>query len=340
MSYKRVVVTEYGAPEVLKVIEEKELPVPQENEVRVKALAVSASFTDTLLRKGIYPGIKTKPPFSPGYDIIGIVDACGTNADSFKPGDQVAALTVYGSYSEYICIKEDELQKTPDGLDPAEAVSLILTYMTAYQMLHRSAKIKEKNSILIHGAGGAVGTALIQLGRLMDLKMYGTARKPKHKLIKELGAEPIDYTSVDFAERVKAITFSGVRAVFDPIGGKHLKKSLSCLKLGGKLVAFGAHNWAVGKGSLSSVIRGMMMLKMWNYIPNGKKSEFYSITSMKKKHPDWFKEDLSILFNFLKEGKIKPVIAKRMLLEEAAEAHKLLDSSSVEGKIVIIINKE
>jgi NADPH2:quinone reductase len=162
MSYKRVIITGFGGPEVLKIIEEPKLPEPKPDEVRIKVLATSAAFTDVMIRKGKYPDVKDKPPFSPGYDVVGVVDKVGDSATRFKVGQRVADLTVIGAYSEYLCLPESRLTLVPDSLDPAEAVSLILSYVTAYQMLHRVAKVKGSQRILVHGAGGAVGTAMLQ----------------------------------------------------------------------------------------------------------------------------------------------------------------------------------
>ena len=340
MSYKKVIITKYGPPDVLKVIEEEFLPEPEKGEVRIKVLVTSASFTDTLLRKGMYPEVRKKPPLSPGYDMVGIVDKCGEDASMFNAGQKVAALTVYGAYSEYICLPEDTLISVPKGLDDAEVVSLILSYMTAYQMLHRTAKIQKGQSILVHGAGGAVGTALLQLGKLLDLKMYGTARKSKHNLIKSLGAIPIDYQSEDFVERIKTYNGSGIDAVFDCIGGDYFKRSFASLKPGGILVAYGFQQAVMTNGNMLDIVLGFIKIKLWNILPNKKAATFYAISSLRKKQPDWFKEDLTALFGLLQQGKIKPVIAKKMPLSNAVEAHKLLDQSSVEGKIILIVNKE
>mgnify|MGYP000111973144 CR=1 FL=1 len=165
MSYKKVVISEFGGPEVLHIIEEPSLPEPEAGEVRIKVLATSAAFTDVMIRKGKYPDVKEKPPFSPGYDMVGIVDSLGEGVTGFQVGQKVADLTVIGAYSEYICLAASRLTPVPDEVDPAEAVSLILSYVTAYQMLHRTANVKAGQSVLIHGAGGAGGTAMIQLGK-------------------------------------------------------------------------------------------------------------------------------------------------------------------------------
>ena len=247
----------------------------------------------------------------------------------------MADLTVIGAYSEYLCLPESRLTPVPEGLDPAEAVSLVLSYVTAYQMLHRVAHVKSGQRILIHGAGGAVGTAMVQLGKLMDLEMYGTASKSKRELVKQLGATPIDYKGEDFVERIHGLTGNGVDAVFDPIGGDHLKRSFSVLRRGGKLVAYGFYNAVLGKGG--SIPLDFLRLKLWNILPNGRLATFYSIGALRQKHPDWFSEDLTKLFDWLAQGKIKPVIAMRMPLAEARRAHELIERAEVQGKIVLTV---
>jgi NADPH2:quinone reductase len=265
MSYKRVIVKKFGGPEVLKVIEESTLPEPKFGEVRIKVLVTSAALTDTIIRKGQYPDVKEKPPFSPGYDMIGLVDKLGEGVTRFKIGQKVADLTVIGAYSEYICLPESRLTLVPDELDPTEAVSLVVTYVTAYQMLYRYAKIKLKQRILIHGAAGAVGTAILQLGNLLDLEIYGTASKSKHELIAGLGAIPIDYRNEDFVERIKTHTNDGVDAAFDPIGGDNFKRSFKTLKSGGQLVAYGFYNASTGKGG--SILFDFLRLQLMKIIP-------------------------------------------------------------------------
>ncbi len=336
MSYRRVIISEYGGPDVLRIVEEEKLPEPLAGEVRVRISAAGAAFTDIMVRKGIYPGVKQKPPFSPGYDMVGIVDKIGTEAKKFKKGDRVAALTVTGSYSEYMCLPESELVSVPDELDPAEAVSVILPYVTAYQMLHRSAKIKKGQIILVHGAGGAVGSALLRLGKLNDLDMFGTDAESKHESIKGAGAVPIDYEKEDFVNVVIEKTGDGVDAAFDAVGGDHFKRSFRALRPKGTLVAYGFYDAALGKGG--NVPLDFLRLKLWNLLPNGKSALFYSVESLQKKHPDWFKEDLTELFKLLKEKKIKPVIHAGMPFTEAAEAHKMIENKKVNGKIILMMN--
>ena len=335
MSYKKVTLNEFGSPDVLQVVTEDTLPEPAAGEVRVKVLAASATFTDTLVRKGIYYGFKETPPLSPGYDMVGVVDELGENVTGFEIGQMVADLTVWGAYSEYMLRASSGLVPVPPGLDPAEAVSMVLSYITAYQMLHRVANIQRGQSILVHGAGGAVGTALLQLGALLDLKMYGTASASKRELVEGLGAVHIDYAEEDFAARLQAE--GGCDAAFDFIGGEHFKRSFESLKKGGILIPYGFYDDAMGRGG--NVPVDYMKVALWNMLPNGRKAAFYAIGGMREKNPGWFKEDLATLFELLAAGKLEPAIERRMKLEDAKEAHELIEQAAVKGRIVLMVNE-
>jgi NADPH:quinone reductase-like Zn-dependent oxidoreductase len=221
-------------------------------------------------------------------------------------------------------------------LDPAEAVSLVLSYVTAYQMLRRVARVQSGERILIHGAGGAVGTAMLQLGSTLDLEMYGTASKPKHDLVSSLGAVPIDYQNQDFVAEIAAKTERGVAAVFDHLGGEHFNRSFQSLRAGGSLVAYGFYNTIMGQGG--SVPLDFLRLKMWNLLPNRRSTHFYSIGPWRKQHADWFYQDLSHLFELLADGKIEPVIWKRISLTEVAQAHDWIEQAVPRGKVVITMD--
>ena len=334
--YKRILIEKFGGPEVLSLIEESGLPEPKDNEVRIKVLYTSANFTDIMIRRGMYPEVKEKPPFSPGYDMVGVIDQVGDAVTRFREGDKVADMTVTGAYSQYMCLPENQLIHLPDKVDPAEAVSTILSYVTAYQMLHRIANIKPEQKILVHGAGGAVGLAMLQLGKLMNLEMYGTASASKHDLIIENGGIPIDYRETDFATYIKNNTPKGVNAVFDPIGGNNFKKSFSILKKQGKLVAFGFYNAVMGKGGNIPV--DFMNLQFRNLLPNKKSATFYSIGALRKKHPDWFIEDLTTIFKMLGDKKIHPLIERKIKIDQAAEAHQIIENRQNKGKIIFQLN--
>jgi NADPH:quinone reductase-like Zn-dependent oxidoreductase len=167
MRYKRVVISRLGGPEVLEVREEA-LPEPGLGEVRVRILATGVSLPDLLMREGVHPEAP-HPPFTPGWDLVGVVDKLGVGASTVEPGQMVAALLITGGSAEFICLPQEELVPVPAGLDPAEALVMVFNYATAYQMMRRTARVKPDQRVLIHAAAGGIGTALLQLGRLVDL---------------------------------------------------------------------------------------------------------------------------------------------------------------------------
>src|SRR5580704_11424000 len=329
MRNTRVVLTALGGPEVLKVIDD-EIRDPAANEVRIKILTCGVAFADVLMRRGLYSPVPALP-YSPGYDIVGTVESCGPVVTQWKPGDLVIALSMTGGYSRYIDLPESELVQMPAGLDPAEAVSLVLNYTTAYQLIHGIAKLRQGESVLIHGAAGGVGTAALQLGKLAGLKMFGTASKPKHDLVSALGGIPIDYRNEDFTKRA-----AGVDAVFDPIGGRNWMRSYSALGQGGLFVGYGM-SAAIEGGRRNMLLAGASFawLTLIKLIP-GKSALWYSITTDKKKHPEWFREDLSRLLSMLEQKSISPIVSARLPLREAPRAHEMLERAAVTGKIVLM----
>ena len=342
MKYKHVIVSQFCGPENL-LLAQDELPEPRANEVRLKVLAAGVSFADIMMRQGIHPESWNlgRTPFTPGWDVVGIVDKLGDKVSTtWQTGQIVAALPIVGGYSEYICLPSDELVPVPTGLDHAEAVSLVLNYTTAYQIFHRCAHIRPGETILINGgAAGGVGTALLQLGKLANLrKMYGTVSSEKHDIVSSLGGIPLDYKSVDLVREIIKLTGHdddskdepGVDAVLDGIGGKSFQSSYEILRSGGRLVAYG--------GTPTADLGYWMMMLTMNVVSEEKKFILYSIQTLKRLKPDWFYEDLTLLFDMLKQGKIKPIVAAKIPLNRAAQAHELLAGGSVKGKIVLICN--
>ena len=328
MKYEHIVIPKFGGPENL-LLTEDEIPQPRANEVRVRVLAAGVSFADILMRKGVHPESWNlgRIPFTPGWDVVGVVDKLGDKVSTWQTGQMVAALPIVGGYGEYIILPSDELVPVPSGLDLAEAVSLVLNYITAYQMLHRCAHINSGENILINGgAAGGVGTALLQLGKLVGLrKMYGTTSKEKHDVVSNLGGIPIDYKSVDLTQEIIRLTSrdgngnQGVDVVFDGIGGKLLKSSYESLRSGGRLVAYG--------GTPTSDLEDWLMMFTLNLVPDKRNFMLYSIQTLKRLKQDWFHEDLILLLDLLKQGKVKPIISARLPLNQAGQAHELLEGA-------------
>ncbi|MDE3137702.1 MAG: zinc-binding dehydrogenase [Acidobacteriota bacterium] len=336
MIYRRIVVNRSGGPEVLEVAQE-ELREPGPGEVRVRVIAAGVAFADILMREGAYPG-GPAPPFTPGYDLIGVVDAVGEGVSSVRPGQMVTALTVFGCYTEVAYLPETELVVVPEGLDAIEALALVLNYVSAWQILHRVARVRRGERVLVHSAAGGFGTAALELSRMAGLVTFGTASAGKLHLVQELGAVPIDYRKEDFLARIR--DEGGVDVVLDGIGGAVSVRSYRALRRGGRLVIFGLQSAVVGgRRSLSQLLRfytSSAALLLARLLPDGRRALPYRVAVLKRRHPDWFREDLEKLFGLLAANEIRPVIAERIPLMEARRAHELLVSGSVSGKIVLI----
>lgn len=346
MRHTRVVVTHYGGPDALRVVEE-ECPEPKHLEVRVRMLAAGVALPDIMAREGIHP--ETPPvPYTPGWDLVGEVDRLGNGVSGIERGQIVAAMPIRGAYAEFVCLPQRELVPVPSGLDAAEAVCLVLNYITAYQMLHHSAKVKPGQRVLFHGASGGVGTALLQLGRLAGLEMYGTCSSPGAQYVSDLGGVPIDYRNQDFVEEIRRLTGEGVDAVFDPIGGAHLWHSRKALRRGGRVVGYGNTKSLRGEGLGSGrtgrrnrfhgiPIYALYVAGGW-LLPGRKTVVPYSIQTLKRLRPRLFRQDLIALFDLLRRQLIKPLIARRFPLVEARSAQELLGKGGVVGKIVLVRN--
>jgi NADPH2:quinone reductase len=344
MKHTRIIVTRYGGPDVLRVVEE-ECPEPKRGEVRVKVLAAGVALPDVMMREGIHPETP-KLPFTPGWDLVGEVDRLGDGVSGTEPGQIVAALPISGAYAEFVCLPQRVLVPVSSGLDPAEAVSLILNYVTAYQMMHRSVTVRPGQRVLIHGASGGVGSALLQLGRLAGLEMYGTSSSRGAATVADLGAVPIDYQNQDFVEEIHRLTGEGVDVVFESIGGTHIWRSRKALRPGGTVVAYGLTG-SLRAGRLASgrsggrhrfraiAIFGVYIAAGW-LLPGHRRVVPYSIQTLMRLRPAVFREDLIALFDLLQAHKIKPLIAQRLPLAEARHAHELLGDGGVTGKIVLV----
>jgi NADPH2:quinone reductase len=345
MKHTRIVVSRYGGPDAIRVVEE-ECPEPKAGEVRVRVLASGVSLPDVMAREGIHPETPALP-FTPGWDLVGLVDRLGEGVAGFAPGQVVAAMPISGAYAEYVCLPSRWLVPVPAGLDPAEAVSLVLNYITAHQMMHRLARVKPGQRALVHGASGGVGTALLQLGRLAGLEMYGTCSARSAEVVSGLGAVPVDYRRQDWVQEVRRLTGGdGVDVVFDPIGGGHLWESRRALRSGGTVVGYGLRADVRGDGLVSeragrrrryggALQFGLLIAASW-ILPGRRRLLPYSIQVLARRRPDWFRKDLTDLLGLLREGKVKPIVAQRLPLAEARRAQEVLGQGGVTGKIVLL----
>src|SRR5215218_1488736 len=349
---KRVVVEHFGGPEVLRVVEEED-PRPGPGEVRVRVLAAGVSFTDAQLRAGTYIPGAPKPPFTPGYELVGVVEELGPDCSRLRVGDRIGALTVWGADADRVCVPEASAVEVPDDLDPAEVLSLLFPYMTAYQVLHRIAMAKRGETVLVHGAAGRVGTAALELGALAGLRLYGTASARDRAAVERLGAVAIDYRHEDFLARVREMTGDGVDVVVDGLGGALSLRSFRALRPGGRLVVFGRYaTLAHGRKNWPAVIEwyaATAAVWLWGKLSPRRRVLAYRIQKLRDaaenrpgavggvpRYPDWFREDFRMLLELLRRGEIHPVVAERLPLSEARRAHELLERSAATGKLVLV----
>ncbi len=325
MKYKKVTVTGRGGLEAVQITE-GDLRGPGAGEARIRILATPVCQDDLAIRVGNRPFLR-KPPYVPGYSFIGVVDAVGNDVHEVSVGERVAALTKYESHAEYIYWPAQELVHVPEALDPAEAVTVILNYLVAYQILHRVAQVKAGDKVLIIGASGGVGTAFLQLGRLAGLKMYGLASARKHSILIEYGATPIDYHTQDVVDEIRQAEPGGLDFVFNGMGPEYFKRGLSLLRRGGVLVAYGAPQ------SFGDFILLVVELITCNLLPNGKTIKGYGTH---REGVDTFKYDWSALFELLADGRIEPVVARRFALLDAVKAYELLQTGKVTGNLVLL----
>ena len=332
MKNKKVLLTAFGSTDGYSLAEE-EIEEPKANEVRIKILASGIAYADVLMRKGKYPGMP-KLPFTPGYDIVGIVEkAVGSSGKKYE-GKKVAALTVFGGYQQYINLDVSKVLEIPQDLDPAKAVCLVLNYMTAYQSLIQSASAKQGDTILVHGAAGGVGSAMLQLARNFGIKAYGTASSGKLDLVDKEGAMPIDYKHEDFEKIIKDKEPEGIDAFFGFHGGEVFEKSMHLLKKKGTAVIY-----ALNDADNFLQIGGYILKFLVKNIFSSKKITFYNVQG-KHKNREKFHSDLTKLMEMLKDGKIDPYIDERIELEQVPVAHRKFENHEYTGKVVIEPNRE
>lgn len=330
-----VQVRQFGGPDDLEVVDAP-LPMLGRGEVRVHVLASSLEYTDVVIRRHLYPQtILRRPLFVIGYDVIGEIDQLGNGVSEFRLGDRVADMTVLGSNAAYRTLRADRLTRVPTAADAAEAATLILSWTTAYQLLHRTARVQRGQRVLVQGAAGRVGQALLTLGRMAGLEVWGTARGEHASLVRGLGATPIDYQREDFTRALRG----GFDIVFDGIGEHGYRRSVAALRRGGLLCAYGYSARVQAQRHLLPLMMWMAGVYLWRsllaWLPDGRRVRLYSINLMRARHPAWFQEDLGRLFELLALGSVQPRVAERIPFGGIAEAHRRLEAGGLDGKLVL-----
>lgn len=328
-TYRATMLTAKGDPSTLQLVELPLAP-PGPGELRVRVRATGVGSTDVTMRRGTYP-YAPKLPFVPGYESVGTVEAIGEGVTGFAIGDRVCALLVHGGYAEVVTRRAADWVKVPDGLDDAEVVALILNYVTAYQAIHRTARLAPGTTALVTAAAGGVGQALVQLLVAHGVRVIAAASPRSHDLLRALGpagaVEPIAGRGTPLDQLVAA----PVDAAFDGVGGAQLRECIRATRKGGPVVWYGF----MAATTLPAVARNYFDLVVGARL-RGRRGAFYGITALYRKDPQPFREDLPKLFALLQARTIAPRIAARLPLAEARAANERLERGGVDGKLVLV----
>jgi len=334
MRYAHVEVTRRGGPQVLALCT-GELRPPGTGEARLAVAAAGVSYGDVLLRAGVIPN-GPKPPFTPGFAVAGTVESVGDGVRGLSAGQPVVALLPRGGYTSGALVPAARLVPVPPGLAPEQVAAAALDFFVAHQMLRRVAHCEPGQRIVVHGAAGGVGQALLQLARRGGVAVIGTSSAVKRDLVTGLGAEHVDYREADLWTALGRLAPDGVDAVFDPIGGRHFWRSYGLLRRRGVLVGYGqSAALRDGRRDLRTgaigFLGGIVLPKL---LPDGRSTVFYNAWSLERRLPEAYREDLVHVLELLADGEVRPPLFRRLPLADAATAHELVGSSVV-GKVVL-----
>ncbi|WP_181795920.1 medium chain dehydrogenase/reductase family protein [Streptomyces sp. WELS2] len=315
------------------------VPTAGPGQVVVRMEATGISFAEQQMRRGRY---YDQPPFPfvPGYDLVGTVAATGEGVDAALVGARVAALVKVGGWASHVVLDAADLVPVPDGIGAAEAETVVINGITAWQMLHRKARVRAGQTVLVHGANGGVGSVLVQLARAAGARVIGTASARHHAALREQGVIPVDYRTENIPARVRELAPRGVDAVFDHVGGRSIVDSWSLLAPGGTLVSYGSASTRDDEGSKQwPVLKLLARVWLWNTLPNRRHACFFNVWAGRALNRDRFRarlrQDLTEVFEALRRGEITARIAAELPLTQVAEAMRLAESGTVAGKVVL-----
>ena len=335
---KQIIIKKYGAPNVLDVVE-NENPNPSPNQILIRNQFSGVNFSEIMARMGLYPGAP-KPPTTLGSEACGIIESVGNNVTNYKPGDKVMFLTRYNSYSTHICIDQEQAISLPEKFTFEQGAAFPLVYITAYMMMFDLGNFRKDETILIHGAGGSVGIAAIQLAKSMGGSVIATASKWKHAKLLELGIDKcIDYNSEDFSEKVMELTNNrGVDLIIDPIGGKNWEISYRCLNKMGKLIIYGNQNFVKGKSfNIYTTIKELISMpkyKPMNLMSDNRSIMGYHLGRLEGSE-DKIKRAILSLSKLIETGHLVPIIDKIFPFYESNKAHEYIQNRKNFGKVLI-----
>jgi NADPH:quinone reductase-like Zn-dependent oxidoreductase len=340
---RAVVLTGHGGPEVLRV-EERPDPDAGPGEVRIAVKAAGINFADTMARIGLYPDAP-KPPCVLGYEVAGEVESVGEAVTDHKPGDRVVAGTRFGGQASLVSVPQGQVLPLADRLSFEQGAAIPVNYSTAYCGLVVMGGLKEGERVLVHAAAGGVGTAAIQIARMLGAEVFGTASASKHDAIRKLGVDhPIDYRTQDFEQEVMRITDGeGVDLAFDAQGPRSFRKDYRVLRQGGRLVMYGLAEASTGTGRSIPKLIGSLAL-----MPTATMPWWKSLQVMNENKGvfglnmlSWWDREGSIeritgpLIDQIEEGGLEPIVAESFPFERAGDAHQFIADRKNIGKVVL-----
>jgi len=321
---RAVVAEKPSKPSELTLIDLPE-PEPGPGQIRIDVKATALNFADSLIIGHKYQ-VKPAFPFSPGFEVAGVVSALGEGARDFQVGDRVMATMDYGAYREQVIVEDYLAHPLPDAMDFVTAASFPVAYGTSYVGLLRRSHIAPGETVLVHGAAGGVGLTAVEIAKAAGAKVIATAGSPeKCAIAAEHGADhTIDYSKGPFRDEVKALTDgNGADVIYDPVGGDVFDQSLRCVNWGGRLLIIG-----FAAGRIPEIPANLLLVKSCSAI-----GVFWS--SHRRREPQSLREDYRQLFEWHGQGKLKPLIGATYPLAEAGQALDALLSRKVAGKIVL-----
>jgi synaptic vesicle membrane protein VAT-1 len=339
LTMQQVWISRHGPPEVLEL---REAPrrEPKNTEVLVKVAAAGINFADIMARLGLYPDAP-RPPCVVGYEVAGDVVAAGPGVSGIKAGDRVIALTAFGGYSSHVSVPQEQVFPLPAGLGAEEGAALPVTYLTAYQLMVVMGRLRQGETVLVHSAAGGVGLSAIDLAHILGARVIGVASASKHDYLRGRGVtQLIDSGSTDLVARVKELTAGrGVDLALDARGGRSWRDSYDSLAPTGRLAVFGLAT-AVGGHPWIGTARALLGVPWLRFNPLTLMSENRGIFGVNVGHlwshaaiiGDWMRQ----LLAWQSEGKLKPVVGRAFRFDEAAAAHRYIESRSNIGKVVLV----
>lgn len=326
---QEIVLPHIGEPDALE-LRSRDLPTLEEGEALVRMEATGISFAEQQMRRGVYP-FMPKFPFVPGYDVVGTVEA----GPASLVGQRVVAVTRTGSWADRMILPVKALVPVPEGVEPQQAETMAMNGLTAWQLIHRAARVQNGHTVLIHGASGGVGTLLVQLAHLAGATVIGTASPAKHDVVRRLGADHVLNYRDDVAAAARQIAPEGVDAAFDHVGGETLRESWSLLTRRGTVVSYGNLTSAEGGNVMLNYLRVAARITGWNLTPGKGSAKFYYVPTASGRKGAQVRADFAQLFALAAAGKVVGEVAAAYPLEQAAEAMRYAESGSAIGKVLL-----